>query len=135
MSRALQRYFGVEPDLDIEAQRAIVALQRPMSIDWKIVAERIRRANYTFGGAHLRARGTILALAQPERQLLLELDGSGQRFVLANPERAQDLENRRVEVVARVENWQSDSPRLVLQALGELTVEGPRQRLPGPRPP
>ena len=128
MFRALQSYFGVDPDLDIEAQRAIVVLQRPMSIDWQHVTEIIRRANYTFGGAHFRARGTFLADVQGDMQILFEVDGTGQRLVVVNPERAHELGSMRVEVVARVEDWQSDAPRLVIQAVGELTVEGQRQR-------
>lgn len=114
MFRALQRDFGVEPDLDIEAQRAIVTLRRPMSIDWQRVAKTIGQANYTFGGAHLRARGTFRATSQGDGQLFFEFDGTGQRLVVVNPDGVQEAGNERMEVVARVEDWQSDAPRLVV---------------------
>ena len=119
MSRALQHYFGVEPDLDIEAQRAVVVLRRPMSIDWQRVDESIRRANYTFGGAHLRTRGTFLGAAQGDKPLLFEVDGTDQRLVVANLERVQGLGKVQVEVIARVEGWQTDVPHLVILGVTE----------------
>lgn len=119
MFRALQGYFRVEPDLDIEAQRAILVLRRPMNIDWQHVAGIIREANYTFGGAHLRTRGTFVVAAQGDAQLLFEFDGTGQRMVVANPERVQAVGGARRAVVARVEDWQGDAPRLTILGVND----------------
>lgn len=112
MVRALEKYFGVTPDLDIEEQRATLVLNKPMAIDWKHVADMIKRANYTFGGAHLRARGRPVRV---EERPFFEFAGSGQRMPLKYPDEARSLASREAVVVAAVEDWK-DEPKLRLIA-------------------
>ena len=117
MSRALEKYFGTEPDLDIEAQRAIVVLKRPMPIDWMRVDELVRDANYTFGGAHVRTRGRVVHLSGgPPDRLEFEFAGSGQRIAIKNSESASSLGEKTVEIAARIDDWRNAS---VLTILGE----------------
>ena len=118
MFRALDKYFGSEPDLDIEAQRAIVVLKKPMPIDWKHIDEIVRDANYTFGGAHLRTRGRIVqAQGGPPNRLEFEFVGSGQRIAIKNSESARSAMGKTVEVAARIDEW---------NATPELSVLGNR---------
>ena len=112
MVRALEKYFGVTPDLDIEEQRAILVLRKPMAIDWKTVADLVKRANYTFGGAHLRVRGGVVDV---EGRPAVEFLGTGQRMPVKNPEIARILGREATLVAGRVEDWK-DAPQLRLIA-------------------
>ncbi|MFY9344329.1 MAG: hypothetical protein WAT39_17690 [Planctomycetota bacterium] len=114
MFRALSRYFGAEPDLDIEAQRAIVVLSRPMRIEWQVVDRLVTRAGYTLAGIHLRARGEFVGPAAPGEQPpeLFQFAGSGQtiRIELRGPVPGEV--QRPVQVTGRIDAWQSDGPVL-----------------------
>lgn len=115
MARALERYFGAEPDLDIEAQRAIIGIKKPMAIDWKAIDAMIKRASFTFGGAHIRARGQVVPLSSANgSRLAFEFAGTSQRIELKNPERARGLLGQTVEIAGRIEDWKSDAPRLLV---------------------
>ena len=110
MVRALEKYFGVTPNLDIEEQRATLVLQKPMAIDWKHVADMIKRANYTFGGAHLRAHGRLVEV---EGRAFFEIAGSDQRMPLKNPQVAPGKGS--AAIVARIEDWKNE-PKIYLIA-------------------
>ena len=116
MVRALEKYFGATPDLDIEEQRAILVIKKPMPIDWKAVADLIKRANYTFGGAHLRARGRLVDGGQG--RLGFEFAGSGQRTEVKNPEAGRAKAGQDAKIAGRVEDWKTGTPSLFL-----ITVE------------
>ena len=105
MYRAISRYFGAEPDLDIEAQRAIVVVKEPMSIDWAAVDSLVANASFTLAGIHLRARGEFL---EPDS---FRFDGSEQRI----RHRASDSWSAppgSTEIAARIEDWKSETPTL-----------------------
>ena len=108
MSRALEREFGAAPDLDIEAQRAFLILEKPMRLDWKRVSDLIGEASYTFGGAHFRARGRIRRT--PEGVTEFEFAGSAQVIPISEPVDAAEGE---IEISARVEDWGS-KPKIVV---------------------
>lgn len=116
MVRALEKYFGATPDLDIEEQRALVVLKRPMAIDWKVVQDLIKRANYTFGGAHLRTRGRIVeeVAGGGMKTLVLEFSGTEQKMEIKNPEQVRLSMGKTAEFAARVEDWEKGTPRLVV---------------------
>lgn len=114
----MERYFGETPDLDIEEQRALLILKKPMKIDWKAVADMIKRANYTFGGTHLRMRGRVLEqdAGGSNKKLTLELVGPGQSMEIKNPDRIRSSIGKTVEVVARVVDWKEEARLVVLDA-------------------
>lgn len=115
MVRALENYFGVTPDLDIEEQRAVIVLKRPMAIDWKTVDDLVKRANYTMGGAHLRARGRIVEEdAGGSKTMLFEHSGSGQKIEVKNQDGVRSSLGKTGEFVGRVEDWKKGSVRLVV---------------------
>ena len=116
MVRALEKYFGVTPDLDIEEQRAILVLKKRMMIDWKVVEALIQRANYTFGGAHLRTKGRIVEeeAGGATKTLVLEFSGTGQKMEIKNPEQVRSFMGKTAEFAARVEDWKKGTPRLVV---------------------
>lgn len=116
MVRALEKYFGATPDLDIEEQRAILVLKKPMAIDWKIVEDLIKRANYTFGGAHLRTKGRIVeeGAGSGMKILVFEFASTGQKMEIKNPEQLRSSIGRMAEFAARVEDWKKGTPRLVV---------------------
>lgn len=116
MVRALEKYFGATPDLDIEEQRAVVVLKRPMAIDWKVVEDLIKRANYTFGGAHLRTKGRIIeeVAGSGMKTLVFEFHGSGQKMEIKNPEQVRSSIGKTAQFAARVEDWKKGTPRLVV---------------------
>ena len=109
MVRALEKYFGATPDLDIEEQRALVVLKRAMAIDWKVVEDLIKRANYTFGGAHLRTKGRII---EEGASVVFEFSGTGQKMEIKNPEQVRSPIGKTAEFAARVEDWKKGTPRL-----------------------
>ena len=115
MVRALEKYFGTTPDLDIEAQRAILVLKRPVAIDWKAVDNLVKRANYTFGGAHLRARGRVtLEDEAGVNTLIFEFGGSGQKIEVKNQDLVRAILGQPGEFAVRVENWKKGPAHLVL---------------------
>ena len=113
MVRALEKYFGATPDLDIEEQRAILVLKKPMVIDWKVVEDLIKRANYTFGGLHLRARGRLI---ESEGEFSFELAGSGQRVKLSAGSQDRKPSAREMEISARLEHWKTSATFAILEA-------------------
>lgn len=115
MVRALEKYFGATPDLDIEEQRAILVLKKPVVIDWKTVADLIKRANYTFGGAHLRTRGRLVESGQG--RLEFEFAGSGQRIEVKNPDAAREKVGQNAKIAGRVEDWKTGTLSLFLLAI------------------
>jgi hypothetical protein len=116
VSRALEKYFGREPDLDIEAQRAIVVLKKPMKFDWKKVDQVTRDANYTFGGAHLRVRGRVVQVDGVPQRLAFEFKGSGDRIPVVNEDVGRGLVGRDVTMTGRIENWSQTTAIVILTA-------------------
>lgn len=108
MFRALEKEFGIAPDLDIEAQRAIVLLEKAMRLNWKRVSDLIGGASYTFADAHFRARGRIRR--RPDAGAEFEFAGSGQVMRVAG---SADPTETEVEIAARVEEWDTE-PKIVV---------------------
>ncbi|MEK7465769.1 MAG: hypothetical protein AAB074_00005 [Planctomycetota bacterium] len=113
MSRALEKEFGVAPDLDVEAQRAIVTLEKPARFEWNRVANRVNCASYTFGGAHIRARGR-LRISADRRTGEFEFAGSGQIMPVSGGLEGIASSGAEVEVVALIENWNETATLVVL---------------------
>jgi hypothetical protein len=111
----MEKYFGVTPDLDIDEQRALLVLKKPMTIDWLKVADLIKRANYTFGGAHLRSRGRFVDADQG--RLGFEFASSGQRLEVKNPEAGRSKMGQEARIVGRLEDWKTGTPALIVIAL------------------
>lgn len=116
MFRALEKYFGSEPDLDIEAQRALVVLKKPMAIDWKKVDQLTRDANYTFGGAHLRLRGQVVQVDGVQQSLAFEFKDSGDRIPVVNEDVGRGLMGRDLTMTGRIENWSQKAAIVILTA-------------------
>lgn len=110
MSRALEKEFGVAPDLDVEAQRAILILEKPVPLNWKRAADLIGGASYTFAGAHFRARGRIRK--GPDGRMEFELAGSAQVMAVTG---SADPTEGEVEIAARLEEWDTEPKIVVLQ--------------------
>lgn len=110
MHRVLKKYFGADPDLDIEAQRAIVVVKKPMTFDWTKVGDLVKNASYTFAGAHLRLRGRFRVSSPPGRDSVLTfvVDSSKQEIPVKASDLARSAGEQPIEAVLRVEEWKKE---------------------------
>lgn len=113
MARAIKKHFGSEPSINIDAQRAIVAMTEPKVIDWTSLDRAISRMSFTFGGAHLRTRGRVL---ETDGKLSFEFFGGVQRMMLKAGSKGRDLIGREITIVGRIEDCKQEAMLTIIDA-------------------
>lgn len=109
MARSLERQLGAEADLNIDLQRAIFVLTKPIALDFARMDDIVSRNSFTLGGIHFRARGKIVAA---KGGLAFEFE-TGQRVLISDPAKPGPS----VEVVGLVTDWKGAEPRMKIVQL------------------
>lgn len=90
--------MGATPDLNIDLQRAIFVLEKPIALDFAKSDEIVSRNGFTLGGVHVRVRGKFVENG------IFEVRSTGQRVTVENPQPG-------TEIVATVPDWKNGDAR------------------------
>jgi hypothetical protein len=113
VARAIRNRFGSEPSIDIDAQRAIVVMTQPRPVDWAALDRAISRMSFTFGGAHVRARGRLV---ESRGAWAFEFAGGAPTIPLSEASGRREDIGREQTIVGRVENWRQSATLAIIDS-------------------